>query len=94
MELCDITNWTHEDVIAMFARINRKGLQGQALSTVIRRITIIPADSRKDALRMEIWRAERTKQEGWGDLVYTPSESAQSDLRVLITPREIERGSY
>lgn len=90
----EITNWTHEDVSAMFTRVIRQGLEGAALQAVTRSICMIQPDTNKDAVRMEIWRADRTKQTGWGDLVSTPAESASTDLKVLSTQREIKLSSY
>jgi hypothetical protein len=92
VELIDITAWTHEDVMAMAKRVSR--FEGDALQLATHMIFKIQSDNKRDALRMEIWRADRTKIAGWGDFFTTPAESAISDMKVLRTAREIARGSY
>jgi hypothetical protein len=94
VEIFDMTDWTHEDVMAVMQRVNRASLKIEALRVVSHSICRIAVDTQKDALRMEIWRADRTKIPGWGDFFGTQAESAISDMNVLRTAREIERGSY
>lgn len=90
MDLLNITDWTHEDVLVTFARVDRANANN--IIAVSHSIVCISRDSERDALRMEIWRADRSKSKDWGDFCSTPRESAEVDLRVLRTQQERERG--
>lgn len=77
--MLDCTDWTHEDMVVLFARLNRVQDQAHALRVVSHAICCITLDGKHDAVRMAIWRGDRAPKNGWG----RPSRSATTDLMVL-----------